>query len=168
MITFKLTTKDNGKTYIVRPLLNPKNPNRSVLGFKVRYNFKKYEWVFQKLCFALVNDKLQIFQFSDNTHKYLSPELFLMNSNKAVKITVNVVDEEYLICEYEIIEENKYRFDDTDEKRNYIKTLLTQTELDLTETLNAIKLEIGHVEVKLPTSNGDFKIKTLKEIYDAE
>lgn len=53
----------------------------------------------------------------------------------------------------------------TDKKKDYIKNLLTNTELDLSKALNQVKQEIGHNEIKLPTSNGDFKIKTLKEIW---
>lgn len=169
MEVFKLTKNDIGKTFIIRPLLNAKNLKENILGFKFYFNTTEYKWVYRKLCFALVDDKLSIFQFSNEVHNYLKPEMFLMNSNKALKITINL-DSDSMLMEnhYEIIENDKYRFDDTNEKKDYIKNLLTNTELDLSKALNQVKSEIGHIEIKLPTSNGDFKIKTLKEIYDSE
>lgn len=56
----------------------------------------------------------------------------------------------------------------TDEKRNYIKNLLTTTDLDLSQALKEEKLKIGHLEIKLPKSNGEFSVKTLQKIYDSE
>ncbi len=56
----------------------------------------------------------------------------------------------------------------TDEKRNYIKNLLTTTDLDLAQALKEEKLKIGHLEIKLPKSNGEFSVKTLQKIYDSE
>jgi hypothetical protein len=94
--------------------------------------------------------------------------MFLMNSNKALKITVGIEDG-FLNNQYEIIEDDKFILDNSDEKRNYIKNLLTKTKLDLREALNQEKLKISNVEIKLPKYNSsDFTIKTLQEIYDSE
>ena len=173
MKTFKLKTEDNGKVFIVRPLLNAKNLKENKVSYKIRFgiNFSlnggAYEWSYRYMCFALVNDELKIFNFSKEINKLITSELFMMNSNKAIKITVGV-REGFLYNQYEIIEDDKFRFDNTDEKRNYIKNLLTTTDLDLSEALKEEKLKIGHLEIKLPKSNGEFSVKTLQEIYDSE
>lgn len=153
----------------LKEIENLTNLKENILGFKYSFNIEQYRWVYRKLCFALIDDKMRIFQFPDEVHNYLKLEMFLMNSNKALKITINL-DSESLFMEniYEIIEDDKYRFDDTIEKKDYIKNLLTNTDLDLSKTLNHIKSEIGHLEVKLPNSKGDFITKTLKEIYETE
>lgn len=65
---------------------------------------------------------------------------------------------------YEIIEDDKYRFDNTIEKQTYIENLLTTTELDLSEELKQVKSKIGYREIKFP--NGS--VKKLQEIYDSE
>jgi hypothetical protein len=86
---------------------------------------------------------------------------------KAIKVTVGV-REGFLDNKYEIIEDDKFRFDNTPEKKEFIKNLLTTTEFDLLEATKQEKLKIGHLEIKLPKSNGEFSVKTLQEIYDSE
>ena len=179
METFKIKSEDEGKVFIVRPLLNAKNLKENIVSYKIRFgiNFSlnggmgAYEWSYRYMCFALVNDELKIFNFSKEIYKLIMtdgiPKLLMMDSNKAIKITVGV-REGFLDNQYEIVEDDKFRFDNTDEKRNYIKNLLTTTELDLSEALKEEKLKIGHLEIKLPKSDGEFSVKTLQEIYDSE
>ena len=175
METFKIKTEDEGKVFIVRPLLNAKNLKENKVSYKIRFGINfflnggmgAYEWSYRYMCFALVNDELKIFNFSKEINKLITSELLMMSSNKAIKITVGV-REGFLDNQYEIIEDDKFRFDNTDEKRNYIKNLLTTTDLDLSEVLKEEKLKIGNLEIKLPKSNGEFSVKTLQEIYDSE
>jgi hypothetical protein len=175
METFKIKTEDEGKVFIIRPLLNAKNLKENIVSYKIRFgiNFSlnggmgAYEWSYRYMCFALVNGELKIFNFFKEINKLITSELLMMSSNKAIKITVGV-REGFLDNQYEIIEDDKFRFDNTDEKRNYIKNLLTTTDLDLSEALKEEKLKIGNLEIKLPKSNGEFSVKTLQEIYDSE
>jgi hypothetical protein len=90
-----------------------------------------------------------------------------MDSNKAIKVTVGV-REGLLDNKYEIVEDDKFRFDNTPEKKEFIKNLLTTTGLDLLEATKQEKLKIEHLEIKLPKSNGEFSVKTLQEIYESE
>lgn len=169
MEIFKIKLEDKGKVFIVRPLPNAKNLKENILSYKT--GFSNNRWSYRHMCFALVNDELNIFNFSKEVHKLIMidgiPKLLMMDSNKAIKITVGV-REGFLDNQYEIIEDDKFRFDTDDEKRNYIKKLLTTTDLDLSQALKEEKLKIGHLEIKLPRSNGEFSVKTLKEIYDSE
>jgi hypothetical protein len=179
MEVFKIKTEDEGKVFIIRPLLNAKNINDSITKYKIRFgmNFSlnggigAYEWFYRYMCFALVNDELKIFNFSKEIYKLLFidkiPKLLFMDSNKVIKVTVGV-REGFLDNKYEIIEDDKFRFDNTSEKKEFIKNLLTTTELDLLEATKQEKLKIGHLEIKLPKYNGGFSVKTLQEIYDFE
>jgi hypothetical protein len=65
---FKIKSSDNGKVFIVRPLLNAKNLKENILSYKVYFNELRQEWVYRYLCFALVDDELKIFDFSKQTH----------------------------------------------------------------------------------------------------
>jgi len=104
----------------------------------------------------------------------LNSEMLFMNSDKAIKIKIKTEELNgvyYLNNKYNIISDDKYRFDNTPEKREYIKNLLTNTELDLEESLKEIKSSIEHIEIKLPTFKPveiGYEVKTLKEIYDNE
>lgn len=179
MKIFKISKKDNGSVIIIRPLLNAKNLEENIVSYKIRFgiNFTInnkmgcYKWSYRYMCFALVNEELKIFNYSEDIHKFINsigiPNLFMMNSNKAIKITVGL-KEGFLNNKYEIIEDDKFRFDNIYEKRHYIKNLLTTTDLELSESLNQEKAKIGHLDVKLPDSKGEFVIKTLQEIYDSE
>jgi hypothetical protein len=161
MEVFKIKTEDVGKVFIIRPLLNVKNLKENITSYKIRFgiNFSLnggmggYEWSYRYMCFALVNDELKIFNFSKEIYKLLFtdgiPKLLFMDSNKAIKVTVGV-REGFLDNKYEIIEDDKFRFDNTSEKKEFIKNLLTTTELDLLEATKQEKLKIGHLEIKLP------------------
>lgn len=179
METFKIKIEDEDKSFIIRPLPNVKNLKENIVSYKTRFgiNFSlnggmgSYEWSYRYMCFALVNNELKIFNFSKEIYKLIMtngiPKLLMLDSNKAIKITVGV-KEGFLDNQYEIVEDDKFRFDNIDEKINYIKNLLITTDLDLSEALKEEKLKIGHLEVKLPKSNGEFFVKTLQEIYDSE
>jgi hypothetical protein len=175
MEVFKIKTEDEGKVFIIRPLLNAKNLKENITSYKIRFgiNFSlnggmgAYEWTYRYMCFALVNDELKIFNFSKEIYKLFIPKLLFMDSNKAIKVTVGV-REGFLDNKYEIVEDDKFIFDNTSEKKEFIKNLLTTTELDLLEATKQEKLKIGHLEIKLPKSNGEFSVKTLQEIYDSE
>lgn len=167
---FKLSAKDKNKSFTIRPLLNPKDPNKSILSYKIWFNRFNYEWMYKYLCFALVNDKLCVFNFSEEVYKKMSHEMFLMDSNKALKVTINTVNIEgktLMKNNYEIVEDDKYRFDNTEKKRKYIQSIL-DTDLDLSESLDYCKAEVENVEVNLGSLDGHSVYKTLKEVYADE
>lgn len=168
MDVFKITPKNDGQVFIIRPLLNIKNLNKPFLSFKSYFNSNLYQWEYNRLCYALVNDELKIFKFKNSILKHLSYEMFLMNSDKALKITVKIKNG-YLNNDYEIIQDNEYNFNITAEKRIYIENLLTTTNLDLYEALKEEKNKISNLEVTfISTINGSKIVKTLKEIYENE
>lgn len=168
MDVFKITPKNDGQVFIIRPLLNIKNLNKPFLSFKSYFNSNLYQWEYNRLCYALVNDELKIFKFKNSILKHLSYEMFLMNSDKALKITVKIKNG-YLNNDYEIIQDNEYNFNITAEKRIYIENLLTTTNLDLYEALKEEKNKISNLEVTfISPINGSKIVKTLKEIYENE
>jgi len=146
MEIFKIKPEDEGKIFIVRPLLNNKRLNTlkdNIVSYKWGFNSLTKEWSYRHLCFALVNEELKIFDFSKEIYKLFSidgiPEKFLFMSNdKAIKITVGV-KMGFLNNKYEILTDEKYRFDDSEEKRSYILNLLDNTKLDLLEALSETK-----------------------------
>jgi hypothetical protein len=167
---FKLSAKDKGKSFTIRPLLNPKDVNKSILSYKIWFNRFKCEWMYKHLCFALVNDKLCTFNFSGELYNKMPHEMFLMDSNKALKVTIDTVDIEdktLMKNNYEIIEDDKYRFDNTEEKRKYITSILG-TGLDLSESLEYCKAEVENVEVNMGSIDGYSVYRTLKEVYADE
>jgi len=176
---YKIKKEDKGKTIVVRPLLNAKNLKKNILSYKVGFSTFNYNWTYRYICFALIDDELKIFDFSKEildvmNSRSLNSEMLFMNSDKAIKIKIKTEELNgvyYLNNKYNIISDDKYRFDNTPEKREYIKNLLTNTELDLEESLKEIKSSIEHIEIKLPTFKPveiGYEVKTLKEIYDNE
>lgn len=162
-------TEQEYKTKI-RPLLNPKDVNKSILSYKIWYNRFKCEWLYKHLCFAFVNDKLCAFDFSDELYNKMPHDMFLMDSNKALRVTINtakIEDKTLMKNNYEIIEDDKYRFDDTEEKRKYITSIL-RTGLDLSESLEYCKAEVENVEVNMGSIDGYSVYRTLKEVYADE
>ncbi len=89
-----------------------------------------------------------------------------MNSSSAIKVTVKL-KAGYLNNNYEIIRDDKYRFDNTQEKKDYIQKLLSDIP-NLSDVLKSEKDKISHLTVELPNSKGEYTIKTLKEIYEFE
>jgi hypothetical protein len=153
---FKIKSSDNGKVFIVRPLLNAKNLKENILSYKVYFNELRQEWVYRYLCFALVDDELKIFDFSKQTHywfvdmdieKKSSFHMLMMNSDRALKITVKT-KMNFFDNEYEIINDDKYRFDNTEEKRIYISKLLKNTDLDLSAALNFTLSELSKKDIR--------------------
>jgi len=142
MEVFKIKIEDEGKVFIIRPLPNAKNFGQNITSYKLRFCTTKYEWVYRCMCFSLVNGELKIFNFSKEIFKLIFARLFPMNSDKALKVTV-ALREGFLDNKYEIIEDDKFRFDNTPEKRNFIKNLLMTTELDLLEATKKEELEWG-------------------------
>ncbi len=74
MEIFKIKPEDKGKVFIVRPLPNAKGMKNGkqehILSYKTYFNEFKKQWKYRCLCYALVNDKLKIFDFSDQIQKY--------------------------------------------------------------------------------------------------
>ncbi len=64
MEIFKIKTENDGEVYNIRPLLNPKDLNKSIVIYKTYFNTTTYTWSYRYMCFALVNDELKIFDFS--------------------------------------------------------------------------------------------------------
>ncbi|MFM2393089.1 MAG: hypothetical protein RLZZ546_1071 [Bacteroidota bacterium] len=93
-------------------------------------------------------------------------DLFL-NSDKAFKVSVNLKDD-FFDNKCEIIHDDKYRFDNTLEKKEYIIKLLSDLP-DLSEVLKDEKEKVSHYTIEFPDTNGKGgTIKTLKEIYELE
>ena len=136
---FKIKTEDDGKVYIVRPLPNVKEvPKNQIVAYKAF--FSQLSLGYRYLCYALVDDVLRIFDFSEQIHKYFietvgTPEtnMVMMNSDSALKITVGT-KAGFLKNEYEVLHDDKYKFD-TEEKKKFISIRLLHTELDLSEAL---------------------------------
>lgn len=143
MEIFKIKPEDKGKVFIVRPLLNAKGMKNSkqehILSYKTHFNDFKQQWKYRYLCYALVNDKLEIFDFSQEIHKYFliisnNANMLMMNSNRVLQIKVDT-KEGFLKNDYLVLEDDKYQWDNTPEKRKYISDLLLNTTLDLNEAL---------------------------------
>lgn len=138
---FKIKTEDDGKVYIVRPLPNVKEfPKNQIVAYKAFFSQLRQKWGYRYLCYALVDDVLRIFDFSEQIHKYFietvgTPEtnMVMMNSDSALKITVGT-KAGFLKNEYEVLHDDKYKFD-TEEKKKFISIRLLHTELDLSEAL---------------------------------
>ena len=144
MEIFKIKKENEGEVFIIRPLLNVKNIRENITSYKI--GFSDYGWIYRYMCLALVNDELRIFDFPKEICELLFidniPELLHMSSNKAIKISVGVRGG-FLDNKYEIIEDDKFRFDSTKENREFIENILTTTELDLEEATELEKLKIA-------------------------
>jgi hypothetical protein len=73
--------------------------------------------------------------------------MLMMNSDRALKITVKT-KMNFFDNEYEIINDDKYRFDNTEEKRIYISKLLKNTDLDLSAALNFTLSELSKKDIR--------------------
>jgi len=172
MEIFKPTKLDDGKTFIVRPLLNAKGmknkePHVMVLetGMKGLYGRPLNNY----LCYALVDDELRILQFGEKLRGIILQDqneksgllMLDMKSDRAIKITMRVrqgfADPLY---EIKIIHDDKYRFDDTKEKREYISNLLYNTDLDLSKAL-----EKATENIRLLKENKEREIEAKREKY---
>lgn len=170
---FTITREDIGQTYIIRPLLNKKDPNKSIKEFKY-YLSEDKRWFYKFLCFALVNDELkiilfgkQLYQEFKNKKDILPLQLLNLTNNKAVQVKVKetkVNDISFIDNRIKIIRDDKYRYDNTPEKREWIVNLLDNTNLDLDKALEQEKSKIANNKIDL--WNG--KTKTLQEIWDSE
>jgi hypothetical protein len=170
MKIFKIKPEDEGKVFIVRPLPNAKEfPKNMILNYKTYFNDLRKEWEYRYLCFALINDEFKIFDFSKEIHKYFVEQMTLpntekpnplasyilhnvatmlmLNNDRALKITVKTKGG-FLNNEYEVIQDDKYRFDNTDEKRKYITGLFSETDLDLSEALKTKTNEIQEMHIQ--------------------
>jgi hypothetical protein len=143
MSIFKPTKLDDGRTFIVRPLLNAKGMEKKehhVLVLETGMKGFREKPIRNYLCYALVDDELKIFQFGETLRSIIHDQnmknglMMDMKSDRAIKITMKIT-QGYADPTYEIIHDDKYRFDDTKEKRDYISNLLYNTELDLSKSL---------------------------------
>lgn len=174
MDILKLSIQDEGKTFIIRPLPNIKNLQKSILLYKHSYNKFQFKWSYRYMCFSMINGELKIFDFSkairDKMFLDKNVPMFFMNSNKAIKITVGV-KEGFIDPACEIISDDKYQYDNTEEKRKFIKNLLESTNLDLFVAIEKSKSIIENRTVEIPygpASANTWKTKTLREIYAEE
>ncbi len=60
--------------------------------------------------------------------------MLMLNNNRAIQITVDT-KQGFLNNSYIILEDDKYQWDNTPEKRKYIEDILLNTTLDLNEAL---------------------------------
>lgn len=149
MEIFKIKPEDKGKVFIVRPLPNAKGMKNGkqehILSYKSYFSDFQQKWKYRFLCYALINDKLEIFDFSHEIHKcfidlndnnkFLNiSNMLMLDSNRALQITVDT-KQGFLNNSYLILENDKYQWDNTPEKRKYIEDLLLNTTLDLNEAL---------------------------------
>ncbi len=172
MDIFKITTKDEGKVFIIRPLPNIKNIQKSIVSYKTYFNKVEYRWDYRYMCLAMVNDELKIFDHFKRIHELMFsdgvPKMILMDSNKAIKMTVNI-REGFPDPQLEIISDDKYRYDATEEKKQFIKNLLESSELDLLVALEEEKERISDRKIEIPytiPAKQDIKVMSLKEIYE--
>jgi hypothetical protein len=142
MKIFKLQPSDEGKSFIIRFLPYIKDMKSSIVKYKTHFNEIRKEWGYRYMCYALVNDNLEIFDFGSNIYSYLikDMEMILPKSSKALKVTVGV-RKGYLDNEYSLVEDEKFRYDNTEENKSYLVNLLQGAQMDLLEELdNQIKL----------------------------
>jgi hypothetical protein len=158
MDIFRPKIEDEGKSFIIRPLLNAKglkNKEPHIVHYDIGLRGFMNVPIQGYLCFALVDDELKIIRFGKVMLDFIKSnsehgaDFLFMNNDKAIKMNVSVKrinnDREkaaFFNPSYEIVQDNKYRFDDTPEKRKYISDLLMNTELDLND---ALKEEIEKV-----------------------
>lgn len=138
---FKCKIEDEGKILIVRPLLNIKDMTKHILSYKTTFSEIQHKWNYRYLCYALVNDEFKIFDFSKKIHEFflemdsIPSHMLMMNSDRALKITIKT-KQGFLDNEYEVIHDDKYRFDNTPEKKKFIlKHYSDNKHLDLSEAL---------------------------------
>lgn len=173
MKIFRINSSMDGETFVVRPLLNARDIKNSILSYKIGYVLNpqtlQYDWKYRYLCFALINDELEIFNYSESMSKYITSDTLKMNSSKSIVIDVHV-KEGLLSNKYNIVINDKYRFDNTPQKREYIKGVLTNTTLDLNDALKQEKNRIKDMVIDIPDPNDFSKTikKKLSEIYDNE
>jgi hypothetical protein len=170
MEIFKATIKDDGKSFIIRPLLNAKDLKNHIIrcdtGIKGFMNLPIYEF----LCFALVDDELKIIRFGrtlfnfmrDNSVTEHVMEMLQMKCDKAIKLTMRV-RQGYPDPLYEIVQDDKYRFDNTPEKRKYISDLLLHTELDLMDALEFEKERISKLREEIENEREEKEIEEMKK-----
>lgn len=163
---FRIGSEHDGSIIIVRPLPNAKDVKNPLMSYKVAFDMSKYKWIYRYKCFALVDNKLEIFDFSETTRKHILPTQFFLNNNTTILIGVEFVDDK-IINTYKVVQNDNYEFSSTKEKRDYIQDLLMNTPLDLSESIKKQKEELSSRIIILPTLDG-VKSITLGEIYKEE
>lgn len=170
MEVFKITKDHKGQTFIVRPLLS------NARSYKIWFSIPRMKWEYRYICLAFINDELKIFNFNNRTYNtFLQNNLNDLRNDKAFKIIVDVkkVGEDVYINNFEeIISDDKYRYDNTEEKRQALTDLLSPIDLDseFDIALKELKDSYRDIEIEFPNTS-DYKTTNkikLGEIYDKE
>lgn len=163
MNIFELNKSKQGQIFTIRPLLNPKNIKNSILTYVVDYRLDPISlqrgWIYRHLCFALIDGELNILDYPNILSKNINDESLKMNSDKYFRIGVYYdYDDLYYKCD--TFRNDGLRFDNTQEKRDYITDILKNTSLNLFESLKYQKNKYKDVVVDILDPN-DFE-KTIK------
>ncbi len=134
---FQISQEMVGQTIIVRPLPNIKNLNKFINGINIKsMDFKESNSYY---CYALIDDKLYVLRATShimnisNSNIYGGTRMWFLNNNKALKIKIS--NKGLLDYKYEVITDDKYEFSNTPEKKEYILSLLNNTNDSLEEII---------------------------------
>lgn len=158
MEIFKIKLEDEGKVFVIRPLIDMKNPNTSIVSYEIAGSGVGFSGrpLIRYMCYALIDGELKIFWFGEHIKKIISDGRSIMlryTSSSAIKITVGVKYipgsvQKFIDNDCVVITDDAYRFDNTDEKKNYLINLFNNADMSLESALSIMKNSFSDYEIQ--------------------